>query len=289
MDKDNDGSIDFNEFLEMRTVKMSEQDSREEMENTYKLFVDPNSSDGNSITLNKLREISQKIGEDMTDAELKEMLEGVTRGGIGRRKDTKSSKKEEDQLEVNQDDFLKLMKRAGLFRPDHVPPRVRMNRVLDGLKSSQLTAQGIDRAEKEAKSVLADLHATTSQEEYNKIRRDYSEAKESAAKRLRRGRPMSLEACMDQMATFPVVQHGKRAARQREEATRLVAEGRRCLTEVQDKNYRAEVTRRFDKLARQLDTFVSAEEARQKSKQEARRRPLHQPTRNIQPLRYPED
>jgi len=77
MDKDGSGSIDFNEFLEILTQKMSEQDSREETLKTFALFTDPSHGEGNSITLNSLRKISHTIGENMTDAELVEMLVSI--------------------------------------------------------------------------------------------------------------------------------------------------------------------------------------------------------------------
>ena len=37
-DLDNSGTIDFNEFLDILTVKMAEQDSREETLKTFQLF-----------------------------------------------------------------------------------------------------------------------------------------------------------------------------------------------------------------------------------------------------------
>jgi len=101
------------------------------------------------------------------------------------------------------------MKRAGLYRPDHVPPRVKMARILATLKEPGLTPPLMDKMEKDAKTVpffhcfslhvscdnlfityalqvLTELHASTSQEEYTRIRKDFSEIKEMASKRLRK-------------------------------------------------------------------------------------------------------
>ena len=40
IDKDGSGTIDFSEFLEMMTAKMSEKDSREEILKAFRLFDD---------------------------------------------------------------------------------------------------------------------------------------------------------------------------------------------------------------------------------------------------------
>jgi centrin-1 len=40
IDKDGSGTIDFSEFLEMMTAKMSERDSREEILKAFRLFDD---------------------------------------------------------------------------------------------------------------------------------------------------------------------------------------------------------------------------------------------------------
>jgi len=67
IDKDGSGTIDFNEFLEMMTSKMSERDSREEILKAFRLFDDDETG---KITLKNLRRVAKEIGEQMTDEEL---------------------------------------------------------------------------------------------------------------------------------------------------------------------------------------------------------------------------
>ena len=69
IDKDGSGSIDFEEFLDMMTAKMSDKDSREDIMKVFNLFDD----DQSGIRYNW--SVSQELGETMTDAELLEMIE----------------------------------------------------------------------------------------------------------------------------------------------------------------------------------------------------------------------
>jgi centrin-1 len=63
-------TIDFNDFLEIMTTKMSEKDSAEELEKAFILF----SQSKPSIDFNDLKRIAKELGETMSDDELKEML-----------------------------------------------------------------------------------------------------------------------------------------------------------------------------------------------------------------------
>merc|ERR1719170_2067 len=80
IDKDGSGTIDFNEFLEMMTTKMSEKDSREEILKAFRLFDDDETG---FITLKNLRRVAKEIGENMTDEELQEMIDEADRDGDG--------------------------------------------------------------------------------------------------------------------------------------------------------------------------------------------------------------
>merc|ERR1719291_1677399 len=73
IDRDGSGTIDFNEFLEMMTAKMSEKDSREEILKAFRLFDDDETG---YITLKNLKRVAKEIGEsNMTDEELQEMID----------------------------------------------------------------------------------------------------------------------------------------------------------------------------------------------------------------------
>ena len=67
LDKNKSGAIDFDEFLEMMTARMSDKDSREDIEKVFRLFDDDNTG---QITLRNLRRVARELGETMTDEEL---------------------------------------------------------------------------------------------------------------------------------------------------------------------------------------------------------------------------
>lgn len=80
IDKDGSGSIDFEEFLDMMTAKMSDKDSREDINKVFNLFDDDGSG---KITLNNLQRVAKELGETMTEAELMEMIERADNDGDG--------------------------------------------------------------------------------------------------------------------------------------------------------------------------------------------------------------
>jgi len=88
------GTIDFNEFLDMMTSKMSERDSREEILKAFRLFDDDETG---KITLKNLRRVAKEIGENMTDEELQEMIEEADLDGDN---------------EIDQEEFLRIMKKT---------------------------------------------------------------------------------------------------------------------------------------------------------------------------------
>ncbi|KRX04240.1 hypothetical protein PPERSA_11364 [Pseudocohnilembus persalinus] len=70
-DKENTNTIDYTEFLQIMTAKMNERESPEEIKRAFNLFDIDKS---NVITFQNLKEISQELGEQMSDEELKLML-----------------------------------------------------------------------------------------------------------------------------------------------------------------------------------------------------------------------
>lgn len=126
LDVDNDGSgaVDFNEFLEMMQGKMSEKDTREEIDKVFKLYDNDNTG---KISIHNLRRVAKELGENMTgaslaqasaatgrrclssclrawpararaDEELQDMIDCADRDGDG---------------EINMDEFYRLMKKKG--------------------------------------------------------------------------------------------------------------------------------------------------------------------------------
>ena len=79
-DKDGSGSIDFEEFLDMMTAKMSDKDTREDIQKVFNLFDDDQSG---HISLRNLKRVAKELGETMSDAELMEMIERADTDGDG--------------------------------------------------------------------------------------------------------------------------------------------------------------------------------------------------------------
>ena len=67
LDEDGSGAIDFEEFLDMMTARMSDKDSKEDIRKVFKLFDDDKTD---SITLTNLRRVARELGETMDDNEL---------------------------------------------------------------------------------------------------------------------------------------------------------------------------------------------------------------------------
>eukprot|EP00729_Bicosta_minor_P013988 gene13988-26204_t len=95
-DRDHTGTIDYNEFQQMMTRKMSEKDSKEEVLKAFSLF----DTDGTGkISYKNLKRVAKELGENLTDDELQEMIDEADRDGDG---------------EINQDEFLRIMKKTNL-------------------------------------------------------------------------------------------------------------------------------------------------------------------------------
>lgn len=73
LDKDKSGQIDFNEFIDMMTAKMSDRDTREDLEKVFRLFLgDDDKAD--KITIKHLKRVARELNENMSDEELQEMV-----------------------------------------------------------------------------------------------------------------------------------------------------------------------------------------------------------------------
>ena len=72
LDADGSGEIDFEEFLDMMTARMSDKDTREDIDKVFRLFDDDKTG---YISLKNLRRVAKELGETMTEEELMEMIE----------------------------------------------------------------------------------------------------------------------------------------------------------------------------------------------------------------------
>uniref|UniRef100_A0A8C2M2J8 Centrin 4 n=1 Tax=Cricetulus griseus TaxID=10029 RepID=A0A8C2M2J8_CRIGR len=88
-DVDGSGTIDVKELK-------SEKDEKEEILKAFKLFDDDATG---SISLNNIKRVAKELGENLTEDELQEMLDEADRDGDG---------------EINEEEFLRMMKRTSL-------------------------------------------------------------------------------------------------------------------------------------------------------------------------------
>ena len=95
IDKDGNQAIEFDEFVEMMTGKMSERDGREEIMKVFQLFDDDNTG---KISFRNLKRVSNELGENLADEELQEMIDEADRDGDGL---------------IDAEEFYRVMKKRG--------------------------------------------------------------------------------------------------------------------------------------------------------------------------------
>jgi len=72
IDKNGDANIDFDEFINMMTAKMSDKDTREDLEKVFELFLGDDNAD--KIDIRHLKRVCKELNENMSDDELNEMI-----------------------------------------------------------------------------------------------------------------------------------------------------------------------------------------------------------------------
>jgi len=97
VDDDGSGSIEYAEFLKMMTHKILNRDPKDEILKAFRLFDDDETG---KISFKNLKRVAKELGERMTDEELQEMIDEADRDGDG---------------EVNEEEFLRIMKKTNLF------------------------------------------------------------------------------------------------------------------------------------------------------------------------------
>ncbi|RKP00990.1 hypothetical protein CXG81DRAFT_1795, partial [Caulochytrium protostelioides] len=90
--------IEFKDFLRVVGLHIAQRDPKHELLKAFRLF----DTDGSGkLTFADLKRVAGELGEDgMTDEALMEMIEQADRDGDG---------------EVGPDEFLRIMKKAGLY------------------------------------------------------------------------------------------------------------------------------------------------------------------------------
>ena len=79
-DEERNGGISFDVFFDAINNKLDDKESKEGIRRIFDLFIgDPNAD---TITLSSLKKISKELGENMSDEELKIMLERASKNGV---------------------------------------------------------------------------------------------------------------------------------------------------------------------------------------------------------------
>merc|ERR1712010_334427 len=97
MDKDGDATVDLEEFCIMLAEKMNQKDGKEELLKGFRLFDDDGTG---KISFKNFQRVAKELGENLSDAELKEILAEADEDGDG---------------EINEAEFLAVMEKTGLL------------------------------------------------------------------------------------------------------------------------------------------------------------------------------
>ena len=96
-DREQSGQIEYPDFLEIMTTKISERDPIEEISKAFKLFDEDNTG---RINLRNLRRIAREMQENLSDDELQAMIDEFDKDGDG---------------EINEAEFLAIMKQTSIY------------------------------------------------------------------------------------------------------------------------------------------------------------------------------
>lgn len=95
--KSSDGTITQDQFVGLMTEKIAEKGAREEILKAFRLFDDDQTG---KISFKNLKRVANELGENLTDEELREMIQEADQDNDG---------------EINQDEFLRIMKKTCLY------------------------------------------------------------------------------------------------------------------------------------------------------------------------------
>ena len=80
LDKDHNGQIDLDEFMAITSSKIEGRDTRDDLENSFRLFDDDETG---QITVENLQRLAEELGEHMSLEELQGMIKEADRSGQG--------------------------------------------------------------------------------------------------------------------------------------------------------------------------------------------------------------
>ncbi|KAH0613993.1 uncharacterized protein H6S33_005879 [Morchella sextelata] len=100
LDPENEGFVTYGMFLEVAALKMKNRDQKLEVQRAFDLFKG-GTGDDSPITMADLRRVADELKENVTDQQLRDMLDEACSKEVGRG--------------VNLKDFEAVMKRAGVL------------------------------------------------------------------------------------------------------------------------------------------------------------------------------
>lgn len=96
-DRHETGQIEYADFVEIMTQKISERDPEEEIRKAFSLFDDDQTG---TISIKNLRRVARELGENLSDDELQAMIEEFDRNGDG---------------VIDEAEFMSIMKQTSLY------------------------------------------------------------------------------------------------------------------------------------------------------------------------------
>merc|ERR1711935_1248373 len=80
LDADGSGEIEFGEFLDVMTAKLSEKNTKEEIDRVFKLF---DKDRNGTLEADDLSRVCKELGEDMTEEDIREVITRMDVDGDG--------------------------------------------------------------------------------------------------------------------------------------------------------------------------------------------------------------
>ena len=71
--------LDYDEFVDLLNEKLSDRDSQKAISRIYEVFLGDSPSE--TLTFDILKKVSQDVGEEMSDAQIRELLERASQNG----------------------------------------------------------------------------------------------------------------------------------------------------------------------------------------------------------------
>ena len=71
--------LDYDDFIDLLNEKLMDKDSEKVLQRYYELFL--GDSQGETLTFENIKKVVEDVGDDMTDSQIRELLERATQNG----------------------------------------------------------------------------------------------------------------------------------------------------------------------------------------------------------------